>query len=275
MSDFLAEMIAGARQRVAEAQSTTPLQRPVAGGTGGRLRAALARPHAEPDGEQPPRLALIAEVKRRSPSKGDIAPTLDAATQAAAYEAAGADAVSVLTEPSRFGGSLDDLRDVAAAVRLPVLRKDFIVNPYQLWEAARAGAAAVLLIAAALPDAELTALLAESRACGLDALVEVHDEHELARAVTAGASLVGINNRNLRTLMVDLSVTEQLAPLAPPGTILVGESGITSPADAQRMAAAGAHALLVGEALVREGRGRLPDRIHALRCAAADDGRGA
>jgi indole-3-glycerol phosphate synthase len=275
VSDFLTDMIAGARERVAEAQSATPLQRPAGHPGSGRLCAALARPHAGADGGLPPRLALIAEVKRRSPSKGDIAPTLDATTQATAYEAAGADAVSVLTEPSRFGGSLDDLRDVAQAVRLPVLRKDFIVDAYQLWEAAAAGAAAVLLIAAALPDAELAALLAESRACGLDALVEVHDEHELDRAVAAGASLVGVNNRNLRTLTVDLSVTERLGPLAPPGTILVGESGITSPADARRMAAAGAHALLVGEALVREGRGQLPDRIRALRYATADDGRGA
>jgi len=271
VSDFLAEMIVGARERVAAARATSPLARPDRPRKCGRLRAALARPRAGQDGAPAAGLALIAEVKRRSPSKGDIAPGLDAVAQASAYEAAGADAISVLTEPSRFGGSLDDLRAVAATVNLPVLRKDFIVDPFQLWEAEAAGAAAVLLIAAALSDAELKALLDECDACGLDALVEVHDEPELGRALAAGAPLIGINNRNLRTLSVDLSVTEQLAPRVPPGTIVVGESGVTSAADARRLAAAGAHALLVGEALVRDGRHHLQERIHSLRYATTDD----
>jgi indole-3-glycerol phosphate synthase len=204
-------------------------------------------------------------VKRRSPSKGAIAPALDAVGQARAYEAAGADAVSVLTQPSHFGGRLEDLRAVAAATALPVLRKDFIVDPYQVREAAHAGAAAVLLIVAMLDDALLRELLAESAACGLDALVEVHDEADLHRAVKAGAALIGINNRDLRTLNVDLNVTVGLAPLSPPDALLVSESGIVSAADARRVADAGASAILVGEALVRRPHAEIPDLVRALR----------
>jgi indole-3-glycerol phosphate synthase len=287
-SDFLAEMVAAARERVARGRETAPPERPVAASSGrqaagtpprtgpGRLRTALL---TAADGGC---LGLIAEVKRRSPSKGDIAPGLDAASQALAYEAAGADAVSVLTEPTRFGGSLEDLAAVAAAVRLPVLRKDFIVDACQVREAAAAGAAAVLLIVAALDDAALAELLGESRACGLDALVEVHDRAELQRAVGAGAELIGVNNRDLRSLQVDLSVTEDLAgavrasavpadagSVAPPpaGVLLVSESGIATPADARRVAAAGARAVLVGEALMRCAHERLPDLVAALRAA--------
>ena len=202
--DFLAEMAADARRRVAAARERRPLARPAQAGRSGRLRAALAAATlATPlDGAATPRrLALIAEVKRRSPSRGDLAPALDAATQARAYEAAGVDAVSVLTQPSHFGGSLDDLRAVVAAVRLPVLRKDFIVDRYQVREAADAGAAAVLLIVAMLDDPTLRDLSAECAACGLDVLVEVHDEDDLRRATGAGATLIGINNRDLRTLL--------------------------------------------------------------------------
>ena len=266
MSDFLAEMIAGARQRVAEGRARAPLARPSAAGGAHRLLAALVAPRVGDDRpDEGVRLALIAEIKRRSPSKGDIALQLDAVEQALAYQAAGADAVSVLTEPSRFAGSLDDLRAVTAAVRLPVLRKDFIVDPYQIWEAADAGAAAVLLIVAALPDAELVALLAECHDCGLDALVEVHGADELDRALAVGARLVGINNRNLRTLTVDLAVTEELAGRVPPGVVLVSESGITTADDAWRVARAGANALLVGEGLVCVEREQLPEHVRALR----------
>ncbi len=299
--DFLAGMIAAAHERVARARETVRPEQPAgasgetqaAGASGdtpaadtpasprpGRLRSALL---AAAGGE---RLGLIAEVKRRSPSKGDIAPDLDAASQALAYEAAGADAVSVLTEPTRFGGSLEDLAAVAAAVRLPVLRKDFIVDAFQVREAAAAGAAAVLLIVAALDDPALAELLDASRACGLDALVEVHDRAELLRAVGAGAKLIGVNNRDLRTLTVDLNVTVGLAEVVralpapaaagpdagpaaaqPAGVLLVSESGISTPADARRVAAAGAHAVLVGEALVRCAHERLPDLVTALRAA--------
>ncbi len=267
MTEFLAEMVAGARERVAAARQAVPLARP-AEEDGGGLFAALAAPAAK-DGiaGASGSLALIAEVKRRSPSKGAIAPDLDAVAQARAYEAAGADAVSVLTEPSRFGGSLEDLRAVAAAVGLPVLRKDFIVDPYQIWEATDAGAAAVLLIVAALSDRTLGDLLEECRLCGLDALVEVHDEAEMQRALASGATLIGVNNRDLRTLTVDLGATERLAHRVPAHVLLVSESGIADAGDACRMALAGARALLVGETLVLAGAGDLPGRVHALRSA--------
>lgn len=273
MSDFLAEMVAGAHERVAAARERTPLRRPSGATAGHRLLEALIAPRlSEREPDQGVRLALIAEIKRRSPSKGDIAPALDAAAQAKAYEAAGADAISVLTEPSRFGGSLDDLRTVTAAVSLPVLRKDFIVDPYQIWEAADAGAAAVLLIVAALSDDALAGLMAECHACGLDALVEVHGRDELERALTAGARLVGVNNRNLRTLAVDLAVTEQLAAHVPPGVVLVSESGIATADDAWRAARAGAGALLVGEALVRTTADALTELVRALRTGIDDTG---
>jgi len=264
--DFLAEMIAAARARVVDARGRAPLAPPEEPRSAGRLRAALEAGAGGPaDAGRRSHLALIAEVKRRSPSKGDIAPSLDAVAQGEAYETAGADAVSVLTEPTRFGGSLDDLRAVAAAVDLPVLRKDFIVDRYQLWEAAAAGAAAVLLIAAALPGAALRKLLDASHECGLDALVEVHDGADLDHARAAGATLIGINNRSLRTLDVDLAATTQLAPAIGPSAFIVSESGIATPEDARRVAAAGAQALLVGETLVRALPGALPKLIAALK----------
>ncbi len=259
--DFLATMIDQARARVAAARLSRPLSRPRRAAAPGRLAAALA------GGSRDGRLALVAEVKRSSPSRGAIAPGLDAAVQARAYEAAGADAVSVLTEPSRFGGSLDDLVAAAAALRLPVLRKDFVVDPYQVWEAAAAGAAAVLLIVAALPGAALPALLDECRACGLDALVEVHDEGDLAAALAAGAVLVGVNNRDLRTLTVDPAITARLAPLVPGEALPVSESGMSDAADARRAAHAGARALLVGEALVRASGDRLAGLVAELKGA--------
>jgi indole-3-glycerol phosphate synthase len=257
--DFLATMIDQARARVATARRLRPLARPQRAAAPGRLAGALAA------GARGGTLALIAEVKRGSPSRGVIAPDLDAVALARAYEAAGADAVSVLTEPTRFGGSLDDLEAVAAAVRLPVLRKDFVVDAYQVWEAAAVGAAGVLLIAAALPGGALTTLLDECRFCGLDALVEVHDEPDLAAALAAGATLVGVNNRDLRTLAVDRAVTARLAPLVPGGVLLVSESGIRDAADAGFAARVGSRALLVGEALVRAPRERLESLVAELK----------
>jgi indole-3-glycerol phosphate synthase len=261
---FLAEMIAGARRRVAVQRLSGRLRQPDNPGDAGRLHKALEHPAPTPAAPHP-RLAVIAEVKRRSPSKGDIAPGLDAVAQARAYEAAGADAVSVLTEPTRFGGSLEDLRAVAAAVDLPVLRKDFIVDPGQIWEAAEAGAAAVLLIVAILDDDRLRELLLEARTCGLDPLVEVHDLDETRRAGRSGCGLVGINNRDLSTLEVDLATTECLAPALGPRILPVSESGISTPADACRAAVAGARALLVGETLVRTSRGELSALISGLK----------
>lgn len=261
---FLTEMIAGSRRRVASARVGGRLRRPEAPDDPGRLREALTFPRETP-GAPSPQLAVIAEVKRRSPSKGDIAPRLDAVAQARAYEAAGADAVSVLTEPTRFGGSLDDLRAVCGAVGIPVLRKDFIIDKGQIWEAADAGASAVLLIVAILSDDRLHELLLEALDCGLDPLVEVHDLDETRRACSAGCTLVGINNRDLVTLEVDLATTEYLAPALGPCMFPVSESGIVTPVDACRAALSGARALLVGETLVRTPVDQLPQLISSLK----------
>jgi indole-3-glycerol phosphate synthase len=194
---------------------------------------------------------IIAEVKRASPSAGAIAAGLDAVAQARRYAAAGAAAISVLTDGPGFGGSLEDLAAVRAAVATPLLRKDFVLDRYQLLEARLAGADAALLIVAALPDARLRRLLDDAAALSLAALVEVHDEPELDRAVAAGARLVGVNNRDLRTFAVDLAASERLLPRLPAAAKGVAESGVRTPADARRLRAAGAANLLVGEALVR------------------------
>jgi indole-3-glycerol phosphate synthase len=198
-------------------------------------------------------LSVIAEVKRRSPSKGDLADIPDPAALAQAYAAGGADAISVLTEERRFGGSLDDLRAVRAAVDTPLLRKDFIVTGYQLLEARAAGADLVLLIVAALDDPTLSRLHDEARALGLTVLVEVHDEDEIVRALAVGAELVGVNARNLKTLEVDPDTFGRLAGLLPAHVVKVAESGIGGPDDAARYAREGADVVLVGEALVKHG----------------------
>jgi len=266
VNDFLMEMVVSSARRVEVARKRTPLARPLTAGRHGRLRAALAAPAAAArEAGKPAPLAVIAEIKRRSPSKGDIAPDLDAVERARAYEAAGAEAISVLTEPDRFGGSMADLRAVAAAVDLPVLRKDFIIDPYQIWEAADAGAAAVLLIAAALPSGSLGRLLDECHDSGLDALVEVHDADDLERAYSVGATMMGVNNRDLRTLDVDLAVSEDLGALIGRCVLFVSESGISAPSDARRVRAAGAQAVLVGEALVGTPGAHLAAAVAALR----------
>ena len=200
-----------------------------------------------------PGVSVIAEVKRRSPSKGALADIPDPAALASAYEAGGAAAISVLTETRRFGGSLEDLRAVRGAVRLPVLRKDFVVTTYQLVEARANGADLVLLIVAALDQPTLASLHAQALGLGLTPLVEVHDEAEAERAVAAGAQLIGVNARNLHTLEVDDTTFERVAPAVPAQCVRVAESGISGPADVERVVQAGAHAVLVGEALVRDG----------------------
>src|SRR3954452_6360972 len=220
------------------------------------LRAALADAPAPRDPMpelRTPGVSVIAEVKRRSPSKGDLADIPDPAALATAYAAGGAAAISVLTEQRRFGGSLDDLRAVRAVVDTPLLRKDFIVEDYQLLEARAAGADLALLIVAALGDDDLRRLYERARELGLTVLVEVHDEPETERALALGAELVGVNARNLRTLDVDEATFAKLAPLVPADRVLVAESGITGPADVRRYAADGARVVLVGEALVRDG----------------------
>lgn len=198
-----------------------------------------------------PGLSVIAEVKRRSPSAGDLAVALDPSAQARRYAAGGAAAISVLTEPHHFGGSLQDLVTVRRATDLPVLRKDFMLNEAQIWESRAAGADAVLLIAAVLDGRRLPLMLEAVVAASMTALVEVHDEAEAERAVAAGASLVGVNNRDLGSFVTDLAVAERLSGRLADVAVRVAESGVKSAADAARMAAAGYDAVLVGEALVR------------------------
>jgi indole-3-glycerol phosphate synthase len=244
---FLARAVADARLAAGRRAERLPLaavQAVAAGAPPPRgLRRAVRR---GPDGPR-----LVAEVKRRSPSRGDIRVDLDPAALAAAYAAGGAAAVSVLTEPRHFAGSPEDLLAVRAAVDLPVLRKDFVTTPYQVWEARAWGADAVLLIVAALDAAALRALLAEATAAGLDALVEVHTVAEAAAAAEAGATLVGVNARDLATLEVDPGRFAAVRDALPGGAVLVAESGIRGRADVEAAAAAGADAVLVGETLVR------------------------
>jgi indole-3-glycerol phosphate synthase len=203
---------------------------------------------------------IIAECKRRSPSRGILRADYDAAAHARAYEAAGAAAISVLTEPTFFDGALEHLQAVRSAVAVPVLRKDFIVSEYQLVEAVAAGADAVLLIVSALTDSQLRDLRARADAEGLACLVEVHDADEIARAAGAGARIVGVNSRNLRTLEVNLHVLDAAAALLPESVTTVAESGIRMPEDIARLSAAGYKAFLVGERLITQ-----PDPGAALR----------
>ena len=250
--DVLSDIVAGVRTDLARRRAAT---------SEGDLRAALS--DVDPAREamsvlRTPASSVIAEVKRRSPSKGDLAKIADPAELARRYAAGGAAAISVLTEERRFGGHLDDLRAVRAAVDTPLLRKDFLVEPYQVLEARAAGADLVLLIVAALDDDTLRRLHDLAGELGMAALVEVHDEAESARAAQLGAELVGVNARNLKTLDVDPDTFGRLAPLLGPtgGTddpVLVAESGILSPVDVKRYVAEGARAVLVGEALVRDG----------------------
>jgi indole-3-glycerol phosphate synthase len=212
-----------------------------------------------------PGVSLIAEVKRSSPSRGPLAPIADPAALARDYEAGGATAISVLTEGRRFGGSLADLAAVRAAVDVPLLRKDFVFSPYQVMEARAYGADIVLLIVAMLDQPRLAGLHDRVRSLGMTALVEVHDEAELHRAIEVGAQMIGVNNRDLTTLEVDTTTFGRLAPTVPAGTVTVAESGVTGPRDVIGFATAGADAILVGEALVTRGdpRGAVADLVAA------------
>ncbi|MFM9018500.1 MAG: indole-3-glycerol phosphate synthase TrpC [Actinomycetota bacterium] len=246
MSNFLEEVVERTRADVAARRELVPLE-----ALQDRLEPApRSRPFSE--GLVQEGISLIAEMKRASPSKGPIRPDATVTDIVRAYESAGASACSVLTEPHWFGGSLDDLVEARAACDLPLLRKDFIVDPYQLAEARLAGANAVLLIVAALNPADLTSLQDQAGEIGLDCLVEVHDEDEMETALECGAEIIGVNNRNLQTLDVDPDTALRLLADAPAGTIVVAESGITSNADVQRLEDAGVDAILVGEALMRE-----------------------
>lgn len=206
------------------------------------------------------RVAVIGEVKRRSPSAGAIREGADAVRLARSYAEAGAAAISVLTEPGRFGGSLDDLAAVTREVSLPVLRKDFVIDPLQLYEARAVGAAAVLLIVRAVGGEQLEALAELARALGLETLVEIHGEAELAAARAAGATAIGVNARDLESLAVDGALVERLLPLVPPEVVAVAESGLASRPDVERVARAGADAVLVGTAVAAA-----PDPGAALR----------
>jgi indole-3-glycerol phosphate synthase len=214
-----------------------------------REAAVKASPVRPPRFDGP--MSVIAEVKRMSPSAGAIAAGLDPVEQALRYQEGGAAAISVLADERFFGGSLNDLRAVCEAVEIPVLCKDFILSEYQVWEARACGADLVLLILAALSDYSYRSLLSLTNQLGMTALVEVHDQHDLAKAIASDAPIIGINNRDLSDFSVDLITTEYLAPLIPEGTIIVSESGITSREDVERIQRAGATVVLVGEALMR------------------------
>ncbi|HZG57454.1 indole-3-glycerol phosphate synthase TrpC [Paenibacillus sp.] len=246
---FLDKIVAVKKEEVArlkERTSVSALEREIAGmpATLG-FRAALVERARRPMG-------LIAEVKKASPSKGLIRPDFDPVAIAQSYERAGADCLSVLTDEPHFQGANAYLTAVRQAVRLPLLRKDFTIDPIHIYEARAIGADAILLIAAILTKAQMKSYLAEASALGLDAIVEVHDREELDVALELGANLVGINNRNLKTFAVDLATTEELLRQIPKDRYVVSESGISSPADVDRVRAAGARAVLVGEHFMRQ-----------------------
>jgi len=248
VSSILAEILAHKREEVAAARRARPLANvEAAARAAGPVRpfaGALRRAEGQP-------VRAVAEIKRASPSAGPIRPGADPAAIGREYQAGGAAALSVLTDERFFDGRLDFLAAVRAAVSLPLLRKDFLIDPYQVAEARAAGADAVLLIAAALDPALLADLMKEAARHQLDALVEVHSESEAERAVVAGARLIGVNHRDLATFTIDMGLTARLAPRLPPDAVLVAESGIRSADDVRALGRAGAHAILVGEALMR------------------------
>ena len=256
MSDKLTEIMAWKRREVA------PRLRDVTEAELAQVNASLPKPPSfagalrRSDGK----LAVISEIKRRSPSAGDIKAGVSALEQARRYDAAGADALSILTDEKFFGGTLDDLRQVTDEFRAaaasggrarPCLRKDFMVHPIQVLEARTAGASAILIIVRALTDSEIAALHGAAVAAGLDALFEIHNEDELSRALRHGARIIGVNNRDLAIFKTDLGLSERLIPQFPKDVIAVSESGIFNAADAARVRAAGAQAILVGEALMK------------------------
>ena len=255
----LDDILVGVREDLAERETRVPLD---------RLKERVA--HVDPAVDPMPVLTgpgvgVIAEVKRSSPSKGALAEIADPAALAADYQAGGAAAISVLTEGRKFGGSLDDLIRVRLAVSVPVLRKDFVISAYQLFEARAAGADLILLIVAALSDTQLVSLIERAESIGLTPLVETHTSEEVSRAVSAGARVIGVNARNLKTLEVDSGTFARLAPEIPDGIVRVAESGVRGPRDVIELARAGADVVLVGEALVtgRDPRSGVADLVAA------------
>ena len=256
----LDEILVGVKADLEERQAAMPLE---------KLQERAAQlPSAKPaesvlrHGDT---VKVIAEVKRSSPSKGSLAEIGDPAGLATEYESGGASVISVLTEKHRFGGSLEDLANVRAAVDVPVLRKDFVFTSYQVWEARATGADAILLIVAALEQEALVSLIERVQSVGMTPLVEVHDEEEVKRAVDAGATVIGVNARNLKTLEVDRNTFARLAPTIPSGIVRIAESGVRGPHDVLDYARSGAHAVLVGESLVvgNNPRGAVADLVAA------------
>ncbi len=260
----LDDILAGVRADLAERQAARSLDRVK---EDARL-APSARDAVRalrPDGDEPGRVTVIAEVKRASPSRGDLAPIADPAALAREYESGGASVISVLTEQRRFGGTMADLRAVRATVDVPVLRKDFVVSSYQIWEARAAGADLVLLIVAALEQQALVSLVERVHSLGMTALVEAHTPDEVARALDADARVIGVNARDLRTLEVDRSAFARCAEGIPDAVVRVAESGVRGPHDVMDYARSGAHAVLVGETLVtgRDPRAAVADLVAA------------
>jgi indole-3-glycerol phosphate synthase len=258
--DLLAAIVAATRhivdtRRAREPEAAVAKRAAAKQPRGSLFESRLSRPDA---------VNIIAECKRRSPSKGVLAASYDPVAIARAYERGGAAAISVLTEPTFFDGTLEHLAAVRAAVDVPILRKDFIVDEYQLFEARAAGADAVLLIVAALDQPDLERLQRRAGNLGLATLVEVHDDEELTRAVAGGARVVGVNNRNLRTLQVDVAASDRLAAAMPRHITSVSESGLQSRADLERLAAAGYRAFLIGERFMTD-----PDPAAALHALTA------
>ena len=266
-ADFLTRIADDRHRRVEELRARTPAHvlrerlapvRPL-----GRLERALRR-GASADGQPAPPLKLLCEFKRASPSRGVLNASADPVSYARLYESGGAAAISLVTEPDHFGGDLAWVADVRAAVKVPLLLKDFVIDPYQILDAAVRGADGVLLLAALLSDVRLQRLVSEARLLGLDSLVEVHSEDELRRAVMAGATLVGVNNRDLHTFVVDLETSLRLIPRVPPLVTAVAESGLSAPADLARLRAIRCDAVLIGEALMTS-----PDPASTLATLAA------
>ena len=247
MGSVLEDIVAGVREDLSARMDAVPLD---------RIKEKAARVPEPCDAEsilRGPGVGVIAEVKRASPSRGSLAAIEDPAELARAYEQGGARCISVLTEQRRFDGSLADLCAVSCAVDVPVLRKDFIVSSYQIWEARSCGADLVLLIVAALEQSALVSLIERTRSLGMTPLVEVHDAEEVARAVDAGATVIGVNARDLRTLEVDRDTFARIAPLIPESCVRIAESGVRGPRDLIAYAERGADAVLVGESLVTGG----------------------
>jgi indole-3-glycerol phosphate synthase len=266
-TDFLTRIVDDRRRRVEEMRSRTPghvlRARLGVAAPAGRLERALRRGSA-PAGRSAPPLRLLCEFKRASPSRGVLNETADPVAYALAYEAGGAAAISLVTEPDHFKGDLAWMARVRAAVKIPLLLKDFVVDSYQLLDAATRGADGVLLLAAVLSDVQLQRLISEARLLGLDSLVEIHAEDELPRALRAGATLIGINNRDLRTFAVDLETAIRVVPRVPPLVTAVAESGLSTPADLARVRETRCDAVLIGEALMTS-----PDPAAALATLAA------